>query len=91
MDMGIDSWFFRWWFIGRAVGNHIIWEYAVNNRDERRFFGEFRAPKAQMDWDKIRRAKIHCERCESFDWRTGGCSEGRIPDKTCKFSESLIE
>ena len=61
----------------------------ANEWDERRFFSEFRTPEPRMDWDKIRKAKIHCERCEKFDWRTGGCSKGLIPG-TCKTLQLVL-
>lgn len=61
----------------------------MNEWDERRFFNEFRAPRPRMDWDKIRRAKIHCERCEGFDWRTGGCMKGLLAG-TCKTRQLLL-
>jgi len=63
----------------------------MNEWDERRFFGEFRAPKAQMDWDKIRRAKIHCEGCENFNWRTGGCILGLISGETCASIKYMVK
>ena len=49
-----------------------------------------RAPQPRMDWDKIRKAKRYCEECENFDWQTGGCRLGLIPDETCKKNKVLV-
>lgn len=56
--------------------------------DDRRF--DVRVPKEQMDWDKIRKAKTHCEKCDNFDWRTGGCNKGLIAGETCNTRQLVL-
>jgi len=60
----------------------------MDNWDITRF--NVRIPKEQMDWDKIRKAKIHCEKCEFFDWRTGGCDKGLLAGETCKETQLVL-
>ena len=62
--------------------NTIFTRLTMNEWDERRFFN--RTPTPRMDWDKIRRAKIHCVECDKFEWRTGGCKLGLLAGETCK-------